>query len=269
LLRFASLRASRSCGNSPEVAEAQADAAADQATGTGTGTGEIVVTGSRIQRPNLEQSSPVTVIGEDEIELQQATSAEELLRELPGQVASLNQNVNNGGTGAAFINLRGLGSNRNLVLLDGGRVVPADLQGRTDLNIIPLALLERVDTFTGGASTVYGADAVAGVVNFITKRDFAGIDVDAGMGITERGDGAIHQAAVTIGANFEAIPTPILFFMVRAGLVLPRSARRRGFPRALTPAFLFRRATSIRGRSNSILKPVLSALASTPSTPTR
>lgn len=184
--------------NSPEVAIAKADANAEQASDQ-----EVVVTGTRISNPNLEQSSPVTVIGEGEIALQQVTSAEELLREIPGQVPSLNQNVNNGGTGAAFISLRGLGSNRNLVLLDGQRVVPVDLQARTDLNQIPTALIERVDVFTGGASTVYGADAVAGVVNFITKRNFAGAEFDIGSGISEEGDGFQLRTNATIGANFD------------------------------------------------------------------
>ena len=172
--------------NSQEVEQVQAEAAAEPEADS-----DIVVTGTRITNPNLVQSSPVTVIGEGEIQLQQVSSAEELLHELPGQFPSLNQNINNGGNGSANTNLRGLGTNRNLVLLDGQRIVPVDLVARTDLNIIPSALIERVDVFTGGASTVYGADAVAGVINFITKRNFSGIDVDLGTGISEKGDGAL------------------------------------------------------------------------------
>jgi outer membrane receptor protein involved in Fe transport len=186
--------------NSPEVAQAEAQAAADDVTGANE---TIVVTGSRIQRPNLEQSSPVTVIGEDEIQLQQPVSAEEFLREIPGSVPSVGQNANNGSGGQAFVNLRGLGAGRNLVLLDGNRLTPATLGSLTDLNIIPLALIERVDTFTGGASTVYGADAVTGVINFITKRNFTGLDIAANAGISERGDGAIISGSVTFGANLE------------------------------------------------------------------
>jgi iron complex outermembrane receptor protein len=184
--------------NSPEVAQDQAAAAADT-----THDSDIVVTGTRITNPNLVQSSPVTVIGEGEIQLQQVSSVEELLHDLPGHVPSLNQNVNNGGSGSAFINLRGLGSNRNLVLLDGQRLVPVDLVARTDLNLIPPALIERVDVFTGGASTVYGADAVAGVINFVTKRNFAGVDLDLGTGISEKGDGALLRGSATVGANFD------------------------------------------------------------------
>ncbi|MGE0180085.1 MAG: TonB-dependent receptor plug domain-containing protein, partial [Sphingomonas sp.] len=183
--------------------------AATPALAQGTQTAEsgndqaIVVTGTLVRNPNLVASSPVNVVGEEEIELQQANVAEELLRELPGAVPSIGSAVNNGNGGNSFVNLRGLGSNRNVVLLDGVRVVPADLLGRFDLNNVPLALIQRVDVLTGGASTTYGADAVSGVVNFITRRDFAGIDINLSEQITERGDGNVFRADVTIGANFD------------------------------------------------------------------
>ena len=166
-------------------------------------TQEIVVTGSRISRPNLEQSSPVSVIDAEEISLSQPTSAEEFLRDLPGSVPGTNPSVNNGANGSATLNLRGLGTNRNLILLNERRIVPATLGGVVDLNIIPVALLERTDVFTGGASSAYGADAVAGVVNFITRRNFAGFDINANYGITERGDGANRRIDLTTGANFD------------------------------------------------------------------
>ncbi|HET9429322.1 MAG TPA: TonB-dependent receptor plug domain-containing protein, partial [Allosphingosinicella sp.] len=163
----------------------------------------IIITGTLIQNPNLVATAPVNSVGEEEIELQQANVAEELLRELPGAVPSIGSAVNNGNGGASFVNLRGLGSNRNIVLLDGVRIVPAELAGRVDLNNIPLALIQRVDVLTGGASTTYGADAVSGVVNFITRRDFAGIDVNLSNQITEQGDGHTFRADVTMGANFD------------------------------------------------------------------
>ncbi len=184
--------------NTPQGVTPQEGAPAEEAS-----TGEIVVTGTLIRNPNLESTAPVTVVGEDEIDLQQASVAEELLRELPGVVPSVGSAVNNGNGGASFVNLRGLGSNRNIVLIDGVRLVPAELQGRFDLNNIPVALVERVDVLTGGASTTYGADAVSGVVNFITRSDFAGLDVNAANTITERGDGNIFRIDATIGANFE------------------------------------------------------------------
>jgi iron complex outermembrane receptor protein len=163
----------------------------------------VVVTGTLIRNPNLVSSSPVTAVGEDEIDLQQANVAEELLRELPGAVPSIGSAVNNGNGGASYVNLRGLGSNRNITLLDGVRIVPADLQGRVDLNNIPLALIQRVDVLTGGASTTYGADAVSGVVNFITRQDFAGVDINLSSQISEDGDGHIFRSDVTLGANFD------------------------------------------------------------------
>ena len=163
----------------------------------------IIVTGTLVRNPNLVASAPVNVVSEEEIELQQANVAEELLRELPGAVPAIGSAVNNGNGGASFVDLRGLGSNRNIVLLDGVRLTPGDLIGRFDLNNIPLALIQRVDVLTGGASTTYGADAVAGVVNFITRQDFAGIDINLSQQITERGDGNIFRGDVVIGANFD------------------------------------------------------------------
>lgn len=163
----------------------------------------IVVTGSLISNPNLQRSSPVNVTTAEEIELQSANVAEEILREIPGVVPSIGSAVNNGNGGASYVNLRGLGSNRNLVLLDGNRIAPADLVGRVDLNNIPLALVERLDVLTGGASTTYGADAISGVVNFVTKKDFAGVEFQGSEQITEKGDGNALRADVTIGANFD------------------------------------------------------------------
>ena len=163
----------------------------------------IIVTGSRVTDPNLQLSSPVAAVGEEELTLRQTNNAEQFLRELPGAIPSVGSAVNNGNGGASFVNLRGIGSVRNLVLLDGRRFVPADETGRVDLNNIPLAVIERTDILTGGATTTYGADAVSGVVNFITKKDFAGVQLDATSTITEEGDGEIYRTELTIGANFD------------------------------------------------------------------
>ncbi|MEP3226103.1 MAG: TonB-dependent receptor [Parasphingorhabdus sp.] len=163
----------------------------------------IVVTGSRISNPNLELSSPVGVVTSEELELRQTNTAEQFLRELPSAVPSIGSAVNNGNGGSSFVNLRGVGSVRNLVLLDGRRFVPADTTGRVDLNSIPLAVIERTDILTGGATTTYGADAISGVVNFVTKRDFAGIEANFSQQITEQGDGNIFRGDLTIGANFD------------------------------------------------------------------
>ena len=163
----------------------------------------IVVTGSLIRNPNLEASSPINVVGEDEIQLRNTGSAEELLRSLPGAVPGIGSAVNNGNSGFASVDLRGLGTQRNLVLLDGDRLVVANQLGTVDLNNIPLALVQRVDVLTGGASTTYGADAVTGVVNFVTRKDFAGVNLTSAYKITDEGDGQIFRTDLTIGGNFD------------------------------------------------------------------
>lgn len=168
-----------------------------------SGDSTIVVTGSLISNPNIERAAPVNVTSSDEIDLLQSNVAEEILREIPGIVPSIGSAVNNGNGGNSFVNLRGLGSNRNVVLLDGTRLVPATLAGQFDLNNVPLALIERVEVLTGGSSTTYGADAISGVVNFITRQDFAGLEVTAASQITEQGDGHTVRFDVTTGANFD------------------------------------------------------------------
>jgi len=193
----ATLALSLAMVSAPAFAQATATADAPEAVDT------IVVTGSLIRNPNLERSTPVTVTSADEIELMSSNTAEEILREIPGIVPSIGSAVNNGNGGASFVNLRGLGSNRNIVLLDGVRLTPAELNGRFDLNNIPLALVERVDVLTGGASTTYGADAIAGVVNFLTKRDFAGMELTSSYQITEKGDGPVFRTDLVLGANFD------------------------------------------------------------------
>ena len=163
---------------------------------------EITVTGTLIKNPNLVRSTPVIATTAEEIELKQSNVAEDVLREIPGVVPSIGSAVNNGNGGASYVDLRGLGSFRNIVLLDGSRIVPAGLFGRVDLNNIPLALVDRVEALTGGASTTYGADAVTGVVNFITRQNFTGIDLSGSEQITERGDGNYYRTDLTIGGNF-------------------------------------------------------------------
>lgn len=176
--------------------------AQDSASAESSAEQTIVVTGTRVARPNLEQSSPVTVVDAVEIGFRQPINAEEFLREIPGVVPNIGAAVNNGANGSAQLDLRGLGSNRNLVLIDGRRVVPATNAGVVDLNLIPVALIERTDVFTGGASSVYGADAIAGVVNFVTRRDFAGVDLTSSFGLAEEGDGQVFRTDLTLGANF-------------------------------------------------------------------
>lgn len=163
----------------------------------------VTVTGSRIAVPGLTTSSPVMTIDRESIDKMQATTAEEVLRDAPGVTIPIGPGVNNGSGGGAVISLRGFGSNRSLVLIDGRRMVPFNLGGSVDSNTIPVALLSGVDVLTGGASAVYGADAVAGVTNFILRRDFSGVEISASTGQSVPGsDQARRRIDITGGANF-------------------------------------------------------------------
>jgi len=137
---------------------------------------EIMVTGTRIRVPGVVSSSPIYSVGADEIQLQAQPEIERILRLLPITKPDDGQNVNNGSDGAATIDLRGLGEERNLILIDGKRATPYSVAGLVDTQTIPTALVERIDIITGGASAVYGSDAIAGALNFIMKKDFEGID---------------------------------------------------------------------------------------------
>jgi len=170
---------------------------------------EIVVTGSRIARPEIDLPNPVTSITAATIAQSGRTNITDLLVQLPalgGSLTSADNSGSNAGFGTTGLNqldLRNLGPNRTLVLVDGRRHVSA-LPGSAsvDINTIPTDLIERVDILTGGASAVYGADGVSGVVNFILKRDFEGISARLQTGISERGDAGNRFASVTAGKNF-------------------------------------------------------------------
>jgi len=142
---------------------------------------EIIVTGSRIPQPNLESAAPVTVVNDQDIKLSGSSRIEDVLGQLPSAAATQNGGLSNSATGTAEIDLRYLGAKRSVTLVNGRRLVPGDPNGTTqaaDINIIPSSIVKRVEVLTGGASSVYGADAVAGVVNFIIDTDFSGIRFD-------------------------------------------------------------------------------------------
>jgi len=144
---------------------------------------QIVVTGSRIKMANLEGTSPVTQVTSADIATQGVTRVEDLINQLPQAFAAQNSTVSNGSNGTATVNLRGLGASRTLVLVDGRRMpYGAVNDSAADLNQIPAAMIERVEILTGGASAVYGSDAIGGVVNFIMKKDFEGVQFDAQYG---------------------------------------------------------------------------------------
>ena len=119
---------------------------------------EITVTGTRIKVPGVESASPIFSVDDSEIALQQQPEVERILRLLPITKPDDGQNVNNGTVGVASIDLRGLGSQRNLVMMDGKRVTPYNINGIVDTSTIPTALIDRIDIITGGASAVYGSD---------------------------------------------------------------------------------------------------------------
>jgi iron complex outermembrane recepter protein len=149
---------------------------------------EVVVTGSRIAQPGLESISPVTTVTQADIAAQGFSSVEDVLNNMPQVMADQGSAVSNGATGTSTVNLRNLGPQRTLVLINGRRLMPGNANdtpinaGPADLNNIPIALVDRVDLLTGGASAVYGADAVAGVVNFVMNDHFQGFRVDVNGG---------------------------------------------------------------------------------------
>ena len=164
---------------------------------------EVIVTGSRIRRPGLESGSPIVSVGAEEFELQQEVELEQVLRTLPSTTIGDNENVNNGTGGYTTANLRGLGANRNLVLLNGKRMAPANYNGTVDLSTIPTALIERVDVITGGASAVYGSDAIAGAINVVMKNNFEGFDLQINNTTSGDNDGDRDNISLTLGSALE------------------------------------------------------------------
>jgi len=163
----------------------------------------IVVTGSRIARQDFTAISPVTSVGAQDIELSATLSVEQLLNELPQVIPGNTVTSNNaGGEDFATIDLRGLGPSRTLVLVDGERVPSASTTGAVDINSIPVGLIERIEVVTGGASAVYGSDAIAGVVNFILKRDYEGAELRFTAGSAEDGNGQFNNVDFLLGGNF-------------------------------------------------------------------
>jgi outer membrane receptor protein involved in Fe transport len=163
---------------------------------------EIVVTGSRIKRRDLESPSPITTLDRAAIEASPQATLEEMLNNMPQVTPDMSRGMNNGSNGQARINLRGMGTGRTLVMLNARRVAPSGVDSSVDINNIPQALIERVELITGGASTVYGSDALAGVVNFITRDDFQGLSLEASYGVTEQGDARYEDINIAYGTEF-------------------------------------------------------------------
>lgn len=171
---------------------------------------EVVITGSRVIRDGYRAPTPLTVLSMDELQKTAPTSLSDAVNQLPSfknsfTLASTGFRVGAGG-GGAFLNLRGLSAKRNLVLLNGRRVVQSSVVGSvaggTDLNMLPQALVSRVDVVTGGASAAYGSDAVSGVINFVLDTQFEGLRGDVSGGISQAGDNESGKASLAFGMPF-------------------------------------------------------------------
>jgi outer membrane receptor protein involved in Fe transport len=180
--------------------------AQDQSTENADVTDTVVVTGSRISSPNLQAISPVTSLTAEDIVRTGKSTIEDVINEMPQVFAAQGSNVSNGSDGTATVNMRGLGSNRTLVLINGRRLGPGDPSSTTfasDINMIPTALVQRVELLTGGASSVYGADAVGGVVNFIMDRRFEGVRINGGFSFYNHKNDDERSQAVVEDAGFD------------------------------------------------------------------
>ncbi|HEY5806638.1 MAG TPA: TonB-dependent receptor plug domain-containing protein, partial [Povalibacter sp.] len=162
---------------------------------------EIVVTGSRISRPDYSSTSPIVTFGQDAITQTGTVNIENALNQLPQFVQGQTQSTIGAVAlaGRASLNLRGLGETRNLVLLDGRRLPLSNANAVVDVNLIPQFILQSVETITGGASAVYGSDAMSGVVNFKSKDNFEGVQLDVRSGISDRGDANTTDVGISAG----------------------------------------------------------------------
>jgi iron complex outermembrane recepter protein len=190
------------------VSIAGTGAAIAQETGNEAKTLDTIeVTGSRIRRADMETSSPVFTIDRQTIENSGAATVGEFLQRSPAiSGAATNPQVNNGGgAGAATVDLRGLGVNRTLVLVDGRRWIGtvSNANGAVDINSIPMGLIERVEILKDGASAIYGSDAIGGVVNFILRKNFDGLEASAFYGVSSRGDANTERYDAIFGMTGE------------------------------------------------------------------
>jgi iron complex outermembrane receptor protein len=177
-----------------------AQEAADDAANNDKAVEKIQITGSRIRRADVEGANPVTVMDAFDIEKFGITSIGDVLQSIPSAGSAINTNNNNGGNGTTTINIRGIGSNRTLVLVNGKRWAPG-LGGVVDLNNIPSSIIDRIEVLKDGASAIYGSDAVAGVVNIITRQNFEGVQASAYIGEYDEGDGRKEQYDIGFGTS--------------------------------------------------------------------
>ncbi len=188
------------------VADAQGSVSA-AASLSSAGLDEIIVTGTRIVRDGFQSPTPVTVLAEEALDAAAPENIADLVNDLPSVVGSAtpqtsNLSFSNGQAGLNTLNLRGIGANRTLVLLDGQRSVPSTITGLVDVNDFPQQLISRVDVVTGGASAAYGSDALSGVVNFVLNKTFTGIKGEVAGGVTTYGDDPSAKVTLSGGSDF-------------------------------------------------------------------
>jgi iron complex outermembrane recepter protein len=183
----------------PSLTDAELQTIAEQAAKEEV----IAVTGSAIERKTLTTAAPLTMLNREDLESAGRSTIGDILQQLPAQANGINAQINNGGDGATRVDIRGLGANRTLTLLNGRRVVAGGTgaDSSVDLNSIPLAVIERVEVLKDGASAVYGSDAVGGVVNIITRTDFDGTETSLYTAGSPHGDGFTYDASVVVGHN--------------------------------------------------------------------
>jgi iron complex outermembrane receptor protein len=192
-------------GASTVTAQAQESPAREPAsTGESESLESVVISGTRVSREGFNAPTPTTVIGQEDIELRAPMNAVNLINQIPSfrpSQTSISRPAFQG-SGPVSADLRGLGNRRTLTMVDGTRVVPAAANGVVDLNLIPTNMIERVEVVTGGASAAYGSDAVSGVVNVFTKKNFDGFDANVSVGQTGYHDGGNVQGSLTFGRKF-------------------------------------------------------------------
>ncbi len=184
------------------VAQAQTTPQADTAAPETAGNdGEIVVTGSRIMRRDVESAAPIAIVGKEEIALTGTVNIEQVVNQLPQVVPGTTAFSNNPGGGVATLDLRGLGATRTMILVNSRRYVFYDANQLVDVNTIPAFLIDNIEALTGGAGAVYGSDALAGVINFKLRNDLNGVLAGSQYSITERGDGRRYNAYIALGTT--------------------------------------------------------------------
>ena len=198
-----------------EIKDQQTDPTTTQGASDQDKASDIVVTGSRIRRPSIDNAQPTNVIDSKLLDDRGYANVADAINQLPGfavpDSSSIGNQGNGFGVGQSFVNLYGLGSQRTLTLVNGRRFVGANAStvfssagggGQVDLNTIPTKLIERVDTVSIGGAPIYGSDAIAGTVNIILKHDYEGIDLDGQAGISQRGDLGNQRIRALVGKNF-------------------------------------------------------------------